>query len=219
VRRLNLKVLEWEIADDLDGRPVWAFYEIRPFGVEMEGGEELELNLQQEVDAPDEAFEIFPGSVIRPGHYRYTRVEVRYLSAVGRRWTFDLAASAGGFYDGRSTELEGSVEFRSAPHLIAFLDYGHQDVRRPGGDFVARVARVGLDLAAHARLGGSALVQWENESERLTTSLRVHWAPRPGTDVYLAWNSAWATAVEGGGSRRSPEEGQLIGKMVHYLRW
>jgi Domain of unknown function (DUF5916) len=219
VRRLNLKVLEWEVADDFDGRPVWAAYEIRPFGIELEGGEEVELNFQQQVDVPDQAFEIFPGSVIRAGHYRYTRVEVRYLSAVGRRWTFDAAASAGGFYDGTSTELKTSLEFRSAPHLIAFLDYGLQDVRRPGGNFVARVARVGLDLAANPRLGGSALVQWENESERLTTGLRVHWAPRPGTDAYLAWNSAWPTALESGVPWRRPEHGQVIGKLVHYLRW
>jgi hypothetical protein len=115
--------------------------------------------------------------------------------------------------------LEGSVEFRSAPHLIAFLDYGLQDVRRPGGDFVARVARVGLDLAANPRLGGSALVQWENESERLTMSLRLHWAPRPGTDAYVAWNSAWPTALESGVPWRHPEHGVMIGKVVHYLRW
>jgi hypothetical protein len=218
-RRLNLKVLEWEVANHLDGAPAYAAYEIRPFGIEFDGGEELELNLQRFVDAPDEDFEVFPGSVIPAGRYRYNRVEARYLSAAGRRWTFDLTASAGQFYDGTSRELEASVEFRTAPHLIAFLDYGLEAVRRPRSDFTARVARVGLDLAASPRLGGSALVQWENESDRLSMNVRLRWAPRPGTDVYLAWNGAWPTALESGLPWRRPEHGVLIGKVVHYLRW
>jgi hypothetical protein len=219
VRRLNLKLIDWEVADHLDGAPAYANYEIRPIGVEFDGGEELELNLQRFVDVPDEPFEIFPGSVIPAGRYRYDRVEARFLSAVRRGWTFDLTASAGQFYDGSSTEVEASIELRSAPHLITFLDYGVQDVRRPQADFTARVVRMGLDLAASPRLGGSALVQWENESDRLTMNLRFHWTPRPGTDVYLAWNGAWPTALEGGVPWRRPEHGMLMGKVVHYLRW
>jgi hypothetical protein len=218
-RRLNLKLLEWEVANHLDGAPAYAAYEIRPFGIEFNGGEELELNFQRFVDVPDEPFEIFPGSVIPRGNYRYDRVEARYLSAAGRRWTYDLTASTGQFYDGTSTEVEASLEFRTAPHLITFLDYEMQDVRRPRSRFIARVARMGLDLAASPRFGGSALVQWENESERLTLNVRLHWTPRPGTDAYLAWNTAWPTALEGGIPWRRPEHGVLMGKVVHYLRW
>jgi hypothetical protein len=219
VRRLNLKLIDWEVADRLDGTRAYAAYEIRPIGLELDGGEELELNLQRFVDAPDEEFEIFPGSIVPAGLYRYDRVEARYQSAVHRVWAFDLTASAGEFYDGTSREVEASLELRSAPHLITFLDYEIQSVRRPGPDFTARVARVGLDLAASPRLGGSALVQWENESDRLTMNLRVHWTPRLGTDVYLAWNGAWPTALEDGIPWRRPEHGVLTGKVVHYLRW
>lgn len=133
-------------------------------------------------------------------------------------WTFDLTASAGQVYDGSSTEVEASLELRSAPHLITFLDYGVHDVRRPRADFIARVVRVGLDLAASPRFGGSALVQWENETDRLTMNVRLHWTPLPGTDAYLAWNGAWPTALEEGIPWRRPEHGVLIGKVVHYLR-
>jgi hypothetical protein len=216
---LNLKLIDWEVADRLDGTRAYAAYEFRPIGLELDGGEELELNLQRFVDAPDEEFEIFPGSIVPAGRYRYDRVEARYQSAVHRVWAFDLMASAGEFYDGTSREVEASLELRSAPHLITFLDYEIQSVRRPGPDFTARVARVGLDLAASPRLGGSALVQWENESDRLTMNLRVHWTPRLGTDVYLAWNGAWPTALEDGIPWRRPEHGVLTGKVVHYLRW
>jgi hypothetical protein len=133
--------------------------------------------------------------------------------------SFDLAASAGEFFDGTSRDLEASVELRSAPHLITSLDYEIRSVRRPGPDFTAQVARLEVGLAAHPRLGGSALVQWENESDRLGLNLRVHWMPRPGTDLYLAWNGAWPTALEDGIPWRRPEYGVLTGKVVHYFRW
>jgi hypothetical protein len=218
VRRLNLKPISWEVANDLDGERAYAAYEIRPFGVEFEGGAEMELNLQRFVDVPDERFEIFPGSVVPAGNYTYDRIEARYLSSAGRRWTLDLTASAGEFYDGTATEVEASVELRSAPHLITFVDYGIQSVRRPLSDFTAQVVRVGVDLAASPRFGGSVLMQWENESNRLTVNARLHWTPQPGSDVYLAWNSAWPTAIEGGIPWRRPQRGVLIGKLVHYFR-
>jgi len=218
VRRLNLKPIAWEVANDLDGERAYAAYEIRPLGVEFESGAEVELNLQRFVDAPGERFEIFPGSVIRPGSYTYDRIEARFLSSAGRRWTLDLTGSAGEFYDGTATELEASVELRSAPHLITFVDYSVQSVRRPQSDFTTQVARVGVDLAASPRFGGSVLTQWENESNRLSVNARVHWTPQPGSDVYLAWSSAWPTALEGGIPWRRPHSGVLIGKLVHYFR-
>jgi hypothetical protein len=218
VRRLNLKPIEWEVANDLDGGRAYAAYEIRPIGAEFEDGAEVELNLQRFVDVPGERFEIFPGSVIPAGEYTYDRIEARYLSAAGRRWTLDLTASAGEFYDGTATEVEGSIELRLEPHLITFVDYGVQAVRRPRSDFTAQVVRVGVDLAASPRLGGSVLTQWENESNRLAVNARLRWTPQPGSDVYLAWNSAWPTALEGGIPWRRPQSGVLIGKVVHYFR-
>ncbi|MBA2458902.1 MAG: hypothetical protein H0V43_08110 [Gemmatimonadales bacterium] len=197
IRRLDLKPIAWEVADDLDGERAYAFYEIRPLGVEFDGGTAVELNLQRFVDVPGERFEIFPGSVIRPGSYTYDRVEARYLSSADRPWTLDLTASAGEFYDGTATELEASLELRSAPHLITFVDYGVQAVRRPRSDFTAQVVRVGVDLAASPRFGGSVLTQWENESNRLSVNARLHWSPQPGSDVYLAWEQRLAYGAGG----------------------
>jgi Domain of unknown function (DUF5916) len=219
VRRLDLKLLEWEVAERLEGGQAWATYEIRPFGVELDGGSAMELNLQRYVDVPDEAFEVFPGSRVPAGSYRFDRVEARYLSAAHRTWVLDVAASVGEFYDGTSREFETSLELRAAPHLIGYLDYALQSVRRPGPDFTARVVRAGIDVAASPRLGASALVQWENESDRMGVNLRVHWTPQPGTDFYLAWTSVWPTGLGDGIPWRRPEHGMLVGKVVHYLRW
>jgi hypothetical protein len=77
---------------------------------------------------------------------------------------------------------------------------------------------LGLDLAASPRLGGSVLTQWDNESNQLTMNARIHWIPRPGSDVYLVWNGAWPTEVKGGIPWRRPQRGVLIGKLVHYFR-
>jgi hypothetical protein len=77
---------------------------------------------------------------------------------------------------------------------------------------------MGVDLAASPRFGGSLLAQWENETDRLSVNARIHWAPRPGTDVYLAWNSAWPTALDGGIPWSRPARGVLMGKVVYWFR-
>jgi hypothetical protein len=215
---LNLKPLQWEIANDLDGARAYAEYEIRPIGVEFQGGDAVELNLQRFVDVPRERFEVFPGSLIPAGNYRYDRIEARYSSSGVGHWAFDLTASAGEFYDGTSTQVEGAVELRSAPHLITFLEYAIHDVRRPESGFTAQVARLGVDLAASPRFGGSVLTQWDNGSNRLTLNARIHWSHRPGSDAYLVWNGAWPTGLDGGIPWRRPQHGVLIGKLVHYFR-
>ena len=218
VRRLDFKPLQWEIANDLEGRRAYASYEVRPIGVEFESGAVVELNLQRFVDVPREEFEIFPGSVIDADSYRYDRIEARYFSSGVGRWAYNLSTSLGEFYDGSSAEIEGSVEFRAAPHLITFLDYTLNDVRLPQSAFTAQVARLGIDLSASPRFGGSLLTQWDNESNRLSFNARLHWTPRPGSDVYLVWNSAWPTGLERGIPWRRPEFGVLTGKVVHYFR-
>jgi hypothetical protein len=218
IRRLNLKLLQWEVANDLDGERAYAEYEIRPIGVEFKSGAAVELNLQRSVDVPQERVEIFPGSFIAAGDYRYDRVQARYFSSGVGPLAYDVSASTGGFYDGTSMELEGSVELRSAPHVVTFLDYAIHDVRRPESAFTAQVARLGIDLAVSPRFGGSLLTQWDNESSQLTVNARIHWTPQPGTDAYLVWNSAWPTGIEGGIPWRRPQRGVLIGKLVHYFR-
>ena len=217
IRRLKFKLLDWDIMTDLDGQLANAEHEVRPIGVHFQSGDEVELNLQHIEDVPPESFEVFPGSVVRSGSYRDTRAELPFSSSRGRSLSVDLSVSAGGFYDGTSTEVDAAFEFRLAPHVITMLKYGTEVVRRSTGDFTAQSVALRLDFAATPRLGSTLIAQWENQSNRLTINTRLHWSPKPGTDLYLVWNSAWPTGLARGIPWNRPETGAVIGKLVHYF--
>ena len=91
-------------------------------------------------------------------------------------------------------------------------------MRLPAGRFAARTARLRLDYATSPRLNTTVFLQYDNESDRLTVNARLHWIPRPGSDAYLVWNSAWPTDLAGGVPWRRPLRGALIGKVVYHFR-
>jgi hypothetical protein len=81
IRRLNLKSLEWDVTNHLDGSLSHSSFEVRPLGAEFESGDAFAVNLQRAVDVPDLAFEIFPGSTIPAGRYQFDRAEVQLTTS------------------------------------------------------------------------------------------------------------------------------------------
>ena len=217
IRKLLLKVIEWDVNHFNDGGLSHAWYEVRPLGAEWETGDQFEINLQRYQDDPRQDFEIFPGTIIAAGAYTWQRAEFQFSSSAGRPLGLDFLASAGGFYDGTAADLEGDLKLRVAPHLIAALTFTQSAVQLPTGDFTARAFGVRLDLAANPRLNGTIFTQWDNDSHTLSVNARIHWIPKPGSDAYLVWTSGWLTGLEPGIRWARPVNGALVGKFVYYI--
>lgn len=217
IRRLH-SGFSWDVTTLLDGPRSHALFEVLPLSVELESGDEVAVVLQRLEDAPQQSFEIFPGDTVAAGHYWYNRAEVSIESSAGRPIGFEVTASTGDFYTGTATELATALTLRTAPHLITNLEFERQDVRLPAGRFVARSIRLRLDVAASPRLSSTLFVQHDNESQRLGLNARFHWIPKPGSDLYVVWNSGWPTGLSDGIPWRRPQRGQLTGKLVYYFR-
>ena len=218
IRRLQITFIEWDVTTHLDGTRSHSSFAVSPLGGELESGDDFALTLQRFEDAPDEAFEIFPGDTIAIGRYWWDRAELTFESSAGRPVGFDLEVSAGDFYSGSGTEVQAALTVRAAPHLITNLEYEQQDLRLSTGRFTARTTRVRLDVAASPRLSGTLFLQHDNESDRLRLNTRFHWIPKVGSDFYLVWNSGWPTGLGGGIPWRRPQRGQLTAKLVYYFR-
>jgi hypothetical protein len=218
IRRLTLMPIFLDVANHTTGGLAHASYEIIPLGIETDAGDEVEIALERSVDVPDEDFEIFPGDTIRAGRYEYDRVAFGFDMSSGRPFSADVEVSFGEFYSGRATAVGVELELRAAPHVIAGVEVGQQHIRHAGGRFTAREARLRLDYAATPRLASTLFLQWDNESERVTINARLHWIPRPGSDAYLVWNSAWPTGLARGVPWGRPLRGALVAKLVWYLR-
>lgn len=193
-----------------------------PLGLEFDSGDELTVGFRREYDAPDEAFELFDDAVIAPGRYAWNRAELEFQSSSARRIGLDLNVSRGGFYTGRSTEIELSLRGSFAPHVNVSLDVDESTVTLESADdtrrFKARSARLRLDVASSPRLNSTLFTQWDNESNRGAVNARIRWTSSPGSDLYVVWTSQWPTDLDRGIPWRTPTRGTLVVKYVRYLR-
>jgi hypothetical protein len=218
IRRLDFILLSWDVTTHLDGARSHSSFTVVPIGGELESGDGLFVSLDRFEDAPEEAFEIFPGDTIPAGRYWYNRAEVEMESSAGRPVSVNVTASAGDFYTGTGTELETSLTVRLAPHVVADVEWTQQEIRLAGRRFTARASGLRLDVAATPRAGGTLFLQHDNESDRLGVNARLHWIPKPGSDVFLVWNGRWPTGLAGGIPWSKPQRRQLVAKVVYYFR-
>ena len=232
LRQLDLEfpIPSWDIIADLDGSITdsrsWqtASFEWRPLGGELQSGDQFELNLQRFLDAPRDTFEIFPGSLVPPARYWWNRVELQYETSPGRPVSAAAAASWGDFYTGSSRELRLSGTWRNGGHLILGADIGQTRVRLPTGRFTAIEAEGRLDYAFSPRMDLLALMQYNNQDQRVDTQVRFHWIPSIGDDVFLVWSQGYTTdpATDFRFPRwrtfSRPLSGSLTFKVVHLVR-
>ncbi len=218
IRRFDFSLINYNVVTRLDGALDNASFEVRPFGAQLERGDRFEFNLQYNLDRPREAFELFPGTEIDAGRFDWKRVEVVYTGTSA--WTLipSVTLAAGEFYDGSGTDATVALRYARAPHLLLAAEVVAQDWSRNGGGFSARTARLRVDYAFSPRLNLTWFGQYDNESRRAAVNTRVRWTRRPGSDLYVVYNSAWPTGFDRGIPWSRPLNGGVVVKYVQYVR-
>jgi hypothetical protein len=230
IRKLDVTPIpSWDIITDRRnslGHPsVWqtADFEWHVVGGELQSGDEFELNVRRELDAPDDRFEIFRDATIAPGRYWWTTADVQYQTSSGRPLSGTAVLSTGQLYDGHSSSAELGGTFRGGGHMILGGTYSVTTARLSGGNFTAVQATGRLEYAVNTRADFLGFAQYDNEDRRADFNLRFHWIPKVGDDVYIVWNSGFTTdpaAPWKFPARRAlghPLNGALVVKAVHRI--
>jgi hypothetical protein len=218
IRRYEFNLLSYDFVWGIRGGLDNASVGVKPFGVQFQSGDRMEVNLRRRFDAPTELFSLFNGVSVAAGPYWWNRAELSVTSADARRVRLTLNANTGEFYDGRSTEVSGSLRLRHAPYLLATLDLARTAVSLPGGRFTANTVRLRSDYAFSPRLNATIFAQWDNQSSRASANARVRWTVKPGSDLYVVWNSNWPTGLDRSIRWLRPSRGGLVAKYVYFFR-
>jgi hypothetical protein len=231
LRRLDLTfpIPQWDIiapeGASLSRTGDWqtAWFEWRPLGGEFQSGDQFEVNLQRQLDAPADRFDVFTGVAVPPGRYWWSRWELQYETSQARPLSAWALVSWGGFYGGKSTEVAFEGSWRPGGHLIVGLEANRTEARLPGGHFTALQMAGRLEYAFDTRTAFLGFVQWNNEDQRVDFNLRFHWMPVVGDDVYVVWNSGYTTdptaryRFPDGRAWSRPLNGAIVVKAVHRI--
>jgi hypothetical protein len=218
IRRYEFNLLSYNVVWDIDGGLDNANLSVRPFGLQFQSGDRIELNVFRLFDGPDETFPIVPGVGIPAGKYWWDRVEIQYEGANVRPVVFRTEASMGSFYTGNRLDFEASLLARVQPHYEFTVEYEHNDITLIEGSFKTNVARLRADYAVNARLTVTGFAQYDDQSERAALNARLRWTPSPGSDLFVVWNSVWPVEPWNAFSFTRPQRGALVVKYTQYLR-
>jgi hypothetical protein len=218
IRRYEFNLLSYDFVWGITGGLDNASVGVKPLGLQFQSGHRFEINLRRRYDAPGEAFTLFTGVRVPAGAYWWNRAELQFNMAEAAPIKWSVNASAGEFYDGHSSELTMSLRVRRAPHMLATVDVARSAVVLPVGRFTAQTVRLRSDYAFSPRLNATVFAQWDNQSNRASSNARVRWTVKPGSDLFVVWNSSWPTGLERPIPWLRPSRGGLVAKYVYFFR-
>jgi hypothetical protein len=164
--------------------------EVSQLRVELENQttDKLTLRYQNEREGVRLPFEIFDGVVIQPGDYSFDQVRAGVSTGPHRRIVTSASYATGDFYDGQLDNVNASVEWIPMPRFRGLISYDYNDVELPQGDFVVRLARMGVDIIMSAKLSWVNLIQYDNASRTTGVNSRLHWIPEAGRELFVVLN-------------------------------
>lgn len=164
---------------------------LQPLGAIMENGDEFSFQRHFHYEYLDYDFEVYDEAVIPVGGHKFSHWYVRYESVKSKAVSVDLMTSWGGYYNGRRKYYSAAFTFKFNRFLALTPDISMYDVDLKDDSFIARNASLKLQTNLSTRLTSSTFVQWNNHEGEANMNFRIHYIPKIGSDIYIAYNQLW----------------------------
>lgn len=181
------------------------------------GEDEVSYRVTREFERVPVRFTLRDAIGVDPGDYETVRHRIEFRTREARTVGLAGAYEFGEFYGG---DLE-RIEIEPNAYLSRYMQLRarYQEVRVDLGvdRFTTRIVEGRVDLTFTPDLSWRNLVQFDNDSDNLTVQSRVHWIPRPGTDVFLLAIYGWVEDPLDGDFE--PANQTFTTKLVHAFRF
>ena len=185
IRTIDTKFTGRVVTDREANRFESSAFKLTPVQFGSDAGDELEFAVFLEKEDIDQAFELTGDTLILPGRYDWEQVGVRLDTADSRIFRLIFDWRWGGFYDGRITRTDTTIELRPSPHFFFALRYlqntGRLDRRVDGsgnvfkGDFTQRLVRMDVNVNFTPDLSWTNLIQYDNTTDTMSLNSRLRW--------------------------------------------
>ena len=214
-----VRKLTWEAGvdhyDDGAGR-LQSRRQTARFDVEMENSDRWSVEGIREFERIDEPFPIASDQSIPEGRYTFTSTRVSYNGGPQRWLSGNVSLQWGDFYHGSIRALsvnQGRLVVSNHLSLEPGVSYNILDL--PEGEQTQAVFRLRTDYAFTPRMFASALLQYNEADEILSSNVRFRWEYAPGSELFVVWTDERDRSPQGTGLRT---RGLAI-KMTRLLRY
>ena len=154
----------------------------------LERGDVLWFGYTSRLESLDAPFRLRRDVVVAPGVYRFGTFEARLESFRGRPGRVTLSFDTGRFWNGRRSTLSAGGNYRINKHVGIGGSYETNRVSLPLRDFTTALVSSRIQFALRADTVLLALLQYNRDTGLLSSNLRFHWIPKPGTDFFVVYN-------------------------------
>ncbi|MSR21482.1 MAG: hypothetical protein EXR91_11020 [Gemmatimonadetes bacterium] len=143
------------------------------------------------------------GVDIAPGEYDFNEYFVLYRSNNAARVSYETRISSGDFYDGHRNGYTFAPTVRANEHFNASVSLQINDIDLPNASYVSKLIATRMNFSVNTRVFLNALVQYNTDTRRWSSNLRLHVIHRPLSDFYLVYNE-----------RRLGTTGELVDRAI-----
>jgi len=192
IRRMSLKPWAFTVYRTATTGELESFSnESRPLGFFTKNGESFEYNLQQFYDRVDYPFHLTDNDSISTGKYWMYRQEFQLSSFQGRKLWAEIVYGWGGFYGGKISSLESVLGINVDKHLNFRTDYTYNFIRLSSGIVRTNELAEYVNYAFNPNLDLSFFIQWNSLDDFMLGNFRLHWIPKPGSDLFIVYNRGY----------------------------
>ena len=167
------------------------------FGIEFHSGDTATVEYIGEYELLPTAFRIAPRVTVPQGGYDNKTLSAVYSLANNRALAGRVSAATAAFYDGHRYDASYSGRIAFLPQLASEPSISLSWVRLPYGDFDARLVANRITYTPTTRLFVSSLIQYNVDAKSLSSSVRLRWEYRPGSELFLVYSDGRDTSRPG----------------------
>ena len=158
------------------------------FQADFQNSDQSILEFRRDYELLPSAFTIAPGVVVPAGGYEYQNLRATYSLGQQRPVSGRLVVGRGTLYDGTKTEASYSGRVAFTPRVAVEPSLSLNWVDLPYGDFAAQLLNARLIVTPSPRMIVSSLVQYNVSGHSVTSSARLRWEYRPGSELFLVYS-------------------------------
>jgi hypothetical protein len=133
-------------------------------------------------------FTISPGVVVPAGGYHYRNLRATYQLGQQRMVSGKVLVGQGTLYNGTKTEASYTGRVAIRPQFAVEPSVSLNWVDLPYGSFSARLLNARAIVTPSPRMILSSLVQYNLSGHSVTSSARLRWEYRPGSELFLVYS-------------------------------
>jgi hypothetical protein len=158
------------------------------FQTEFQNSDQYSAEYTRSYERIPRAFTISSGVVVPGGGYNYQNIRTTYSLGQQRPISGRLAFGYGSLYEGTRTEASYGGRVAILPQFALEPSLSLNWVDLPYGEFSAQLLNSRFIFTPSPRMIISSLVQYNISGHGLTSSARLRWEYRPGSELFLVYS-------------------------------